>query len=488
MQQSQRLDRPVVADQYEPLVGPQNTYTTVSDRIGNVILTPFQRTPRGWVFGFAIAFLMLMLFFYAVTTLITVGVGIWGINIPVGWGIDIINFVWWIGIGHAGTLISAILLLLRQDWRTSINRFAEAMTLFAVACAGLYPILHLGRPWLAYWMLPYPNSLGMWANFQSPLEWDVFAISTYASVSLVFWLVGLIPDFAMMRDKAQNIWVKRIFGIAALGWRGSAKHWNRFEIASLILAGLSTPLVVSVHSIVSLDFAAGIVPGWHVTVFPPYFVAGAIYAGFAMVLLLMIPVRAFYRMKDFVTDRHLDVMAKVTLATGLIVTYGYMMEMFFGWYSANPFELALVENRLYGPYAWSYYALLFCNFLAPQVFWFKRMRRSIPVLFIVSLIVSVGMWLERWVIIPVSLTRDFTPSAWGYYTPTVWDWATYIGSFGLFFTLLFLFIRLVPMIAAFEMRHLLHKEHEMLGHEGAAHGPDGAHGVGRPVPTGAAEG
>jgi molybdopterin-containing oxidoreductase family membrane subunit len=480
----QRLPRLSGNENPDALLGENLNYTKVSDKIAGISLTTPKGTPAGWIIGFGLSLLGLMAFFTAVTWLLLQGVGVWGINIPVGWGMDIINFVWWIGIGHAGTLISAILLLLRQRWRTSINRFAEAMTLFAVACAGIYPILHLGRPWVGYWMLPYPSSLGMWPQYQSPLEWDVFAISTYATVSLLFWLVGLIPDIATMRDKAQNVWMKRIYGLFSLGWRGSAKHWHRYELASLILAGISTPLVVSVHSIVSFDFAVGQLPGWHATIFPPYFVAGAVFAGFAMVILLMIPVRRFYGLQEYITMKHFDLMAKITLATGMIVVYGYAMELFFAWYSGNIYEEYLVYNRLFGPYAWSYYALLFCNFLAPQLFWFERFRRSIPALLIVSLIVSVGMWLERFVIIVVSLSRDFLPSSWGYYTPTIWDWLLYLGTFGLFFTLLLLFIRLVPMISIFEMRMLVHeRDSENHGH----HAPTPGAGRGTEYPAAAGD-
>jgi molybdopterin-containing oxidoreductase family membrane subunit len=375
---------------------------------------------------------------------------------PVGWGFDIINFVWWIGIGHAGTLISAILLLLRQEWRTSINRFAEAMTLFAVACAAMYPLFHTGRPWLAfYWLFPYPNTMGIWPQFRSPLMWDVFAVSTYGTVSLLFWFVGLIPDLATLRDRSRKRIPRFIFGMLAMGWRGSARHWSRYETAYLLLAGLSTPLVLSVHTIVSFDFAVGVIPGWHATIFPPYFVAGAIFAGFAMVLILAIPIRAFYRLEDFITMRHLDNMAKIILVTGLIVSYGYMMEAFFGWYSANPYESFMILNRMKGPYATIYWLLIACNVLAPQAFWFKSMRASIPALFIVSVIVSFGMWFERFIIVVTSLHRDFLPSSWGMYYPTKWDFGMFFGTIGLFISLLFLFLRFLPMISIFEMRTIL---------------------------------
>ncbi|MBI1358161.1 MAG: hydrogenase [Acidobacteria bacterium] len=383
------------------------------------------------------------------------GVGVWGLNIPVGWGFAIINFVWWIGIGHAGTLISAILLLFRQDWRTSINRFAEAMTLFAVSCAGLFPLLHVGRPWLAFWLMPYPNTMNVWPQFRSPLVWDVFAVSTYATVSALFWYTGLIPDLATMRDRATGKVAKTIYGIFALGWRGSARHWERYEIAYLMLAGLSTPLVVSVHTVVSFDFAVSVIPGWHATLFPPYFVAGAIYSGFAMVLTLAIPVRYFWGLEDFITMRHIDAMAKVTLATGLVVFYGYMMEVFFGWYSQNEYEQFMILNRMSGPYAPMYWMLIFCNGLTPQLLWFKKVRFNIPFLFVISLIVNVGMWLERFVIVVTSLHRDFLPSSWDMYYPTFWDWIIYIGSIGQFLVFFFLFLRFVPMIAIFEVKHLV---------------------------------
>jgi len=482
MAQAQPLrTRPV--DDGEAYLLPGETYSSISAKIGDVPLTPPLKTPKGWLAGFSVAFFMLMIFFVSVTWLFIRGVGIWGINIPVGWGMDIINFVWWIGIGHAGTLISAILLLLNQGWRNSINRFAEAMTLFAVACAGLYPILHLGRPWLFYWLIPYPNTHGMWPQFRSALAWDVFAITTYATVSLIFWLVGLIPDFATLRDRAKNIWVRRLYGIAALGWRGSARHWHRYEMASILLAGLSTPLVVSVHSIISLDFAISQVPGWQVTIFPPYFVAGAVFAGFAMVLLLMIPVRTFYGFESYITIHHLDVMAKVMLTTGMVVVYGYFMEVFASLYSGNEYEEYLLYNRLFGPSSWAYWGLLFCNAVAIQPLWFKRVRQNPLALLIISLIVSVGMWLERYVIIVISLERDFLPSSWGLYIPTIWDWSLYIGTFGLFFTLLFLFIRVLPMINIFEMRLFLYQETEKAKqraeHGAHAHGHDHspAHGA-----------
>jgi molybdopterin-containing oxidoreductase family membrane subunit len=436
-----------------PVVGGDLTFGSVTDQISSIVLT--RKTPIGWFIGFAISFALAQLLLMTITHLVFNGIGIFGTNQPVGWAFPIINFVWWIGIGHAGTLISAILLLLRQQWRTSINRFAEAMTLFAVACAGLYPVFHLGRPWLAYWLFPLPNTMGIWPQFRSPLMWDVFAVSTYATVSAMFWFVGLIPDFATLRDRAKSKPFRLVYGLLAMGWRGSARHWHRYEMAYLLLAGLATPLVLSVHTIVSFDFAIGIIPGWHATIFPPYFVAGAIYAGFAMVLFLTIPLRWFYGLQSFITMRHMHNMAKVMLATGLIVAYGYMMEAFFGWYSGNPFERYMIYNRMHGPYAGYYWALILCNGLAPQLLWSKRIRQNLLVLWLISIVVSIGMWLERFVIVVTSLHRDFLPSSWGMYQPSGWDWSMFVGTIGLFFALLFLFIRFLPMISIFEMRTIL---------------------------------
>lgn len=436
-----------------PVIEPGHSFGTVTDKIASIVQTP--TTHWGWIVGFGIGFTLVQLLGISVTYLFLKGTYIWGLNIPVGWGLDILNFVWWIGIGHAGTLISAILLLFRQSWRTSINRFAEAMTLFAVACAGMYPVIHTGRPWLAYWLLPYPNTMGMWPNFRSPLIWDVFAVSTYATVSLLFWFVGLIPDLATLRDRSQKTVGRTIYGLLAMGWRGSAQHWHRYETAYLLLAALSTPLVLSVHTIVSFDFAVGQVPGWHATVFPPYFVAGAIFAGFAMVMIIAIPLRKFYGLEDFVTMRHFDYMGRITLATGLVVGYGYMVETFMAFYSGNKYEIAVMMHRFSGPYMVLYWMLIFCNIVSIQLLWFQRIRSSLPWLFLISIIVSIGMWLERFIIIPVSLSRDFLPSSWGMYYPTFWDWSTFIGTLGLFTTLLFLFIRLLPMISIFEVRTLL---------------------------------
>jgi molybdopterin-containing oxidoreductase family membrane subunit len=435
------------------LIGPGYSLSSVSDKISSIVLT--RPTSRGWYLGFAISFLFLMMLFVAVTYLFLRGVGIWGLNVPVAWGFAIVNFVWWIGIGHAGTLISAILLLLHQEWRTSINRFAEAMTLFAVACAGLFPLLHLGRPKFFYFLVPYPAVTEVWPQFRSPLIWDFFAVSTYATVSLIFWYVGLIPDLATLRDRTKNRTGQIVYGMLALGWRGSARHWKRYQRSYVLLAGLATPLVVSVHTIVSFDFAVGIVPGWHSTVFPPYFVAGAIYSGFAMVLTIAIPLRLFYKLQDFVTDRHLDNMAKVMLASGLVVAYGYVIEMFIAWYSGNAIEKFTLTNRFSGDYRLWYWTLLACNLGIPQLLWFRRVRKCTWGLFVIALIINVGMWLERFIIVIVSLSRDFVPSSWEDYAPTVWDWATLFGSLGLFVTLLVLFIRFLPMISIFEMRELV---------------------------------
>jgi molybdopterin-containing oxidoreductase family membrane subunit len=440
--------------EHDRLVAPGHDFGSVTDSISQIVLQ--RRTPKGWWFGFLLAFAVLQLLLLAVAYLLFEGIGVWGVRIPVGWGFDIINFVWWIGIGHAGTLISAILLLLRQEWRTSINRFAEAMTLFAVACAAFYPIFHTGRPWLAiYWLFTYPNTMGLWPNFRSPLIWDVFAVSTYATVSALFWFVGLIPDLATLRDRAKSKPWKIAYGMLAMGWRGSARHWHNYETAYNLLAGLATPLVISVHTVVSFDFAVGVVPGWHATIFPPYFVAGAIYAGFAMVLTLAIPLRKFYKLEDFITMKHLENMAKVMLATGLIVAYGYMMEAFMGWYSANQYERYMLWNRMTGPYWWAYWLLILCNVIAPNLLWIKNLRTSVPFLFGISFVVSLGMWLERFVIIVTSLHRDFLPSSWGIYAGTRFDWAAFVGTIGLFFTLLFLFVRFLPAISIFEMRTIL---------------------------------
>jgi len=436
-----------------PVLGPGHTYGSVTDKISSIVLT--RPTSKGWLVGFALCFAIVMMLMVAITYLIAKGVGIWGINIPIGWGFAIVNFVWWIGIGHAGTLISAILFLLNQKWRTSINRFAEAMTLFAVMCAGLFPLLHAGRPWYGFWMFPYPSVMGIWPQFRSPLIWDVFAVSTYFTVSLLFWFVGLIPDLATLRDRSTSKAKQIIYGMLAMGWRGSARHWHRYQSAYLLLAGLATPLVLSVHTVVSFDFAIAIVPGWHTTIFPPYFVAGAIYSGFAMVITIAIPLRKAYGLEDFITMRHLENMAKVMLATGLIVAYGYFFEFFMSIYSGNKWDVFLVEQRLHGPYAHYYYALILCNILTPQLLWIQKIRTNVTILFLMSLVINIGMWLERFVIVVISLTRDFDPSAWGRYSATFWDYAVLVGTLGLFAGLLFLFVRVLPAISIAEMRELV---------------------------------
>jgi molybdopterin-containing oxidoreductase family membrane subunit len=436
-----------------PILEPGQTFRSVSEKISSLVLE--RKTGLGWFAGLGITFLGFMMMMFAISYLLYWGVGVWGVDIPVAWGFAIVNFVWWIGIGHAGTLISAILYLMRQEWRTSINRFAEAMTLFAVVNAGLFPILHLGRQWLFYYLIPYPNTMTLWPQFRSPLVWDFFAVSTYLIVSLLFWYIGVVPDMATLRDRAQSRLGQVTFGILSLGWRNSARHWKRFQSVYLLLAALATPLVVSVHTIVSWDFAVGIVPGWHSTIFPPYFVAGALFQGFAMVLILTVPLRRFYHLEAYVTERHLDFMAQMTLVTGLIVTYGYVCENFTGWYSGNIYERYLVINRALGPYGWVYWLTLACNVVAPQILWFKWARRNTLILFLIGIIVSIGMWIERFTIVVTSLHRDFVPAAWGMFYPTIWDYATFFGTVGFFFMLFLLFVRLFPVVPMFEVRELI---------------------------------
>ena len=449
-------NQPAEAGDSLPIIEPGHTFGSITDKISSIVLTG--RTPWFWYVGFGLSFILVLVLFFCIAAVITIGVGLFGIMIPVAWGFDIVNFVWWIGIGHAGTLISAILLLLRQKWRQSINRFAEAMTLFAVACAGLFPLIHLGRPWYFYWLLPYPSTMGIQPQFRSPLVWDVFAVSTYFTVSLLFWFLGLIPDLATLRDRARGRIPRFIYGMLAMGWRGSAIHWHRYEIAYLLLAGLATPLVVSVHTVVSFDFAVGLVPGWHSTIFPPYFVAGAIYSGFAMVLTIAIPLRKLYGLEDFITMRHLKNMGMVLLVTGMIVAYGYLIETFMAWYSGDIFEKYMMMNRMFGPYGWMYWLLILFNILIPQALWFRSLHTNVIVLFLIAISVNIGMWLERYVIIVVSLHRDFMPSAWGRYSGTIFDYGVFVGTIGLFIALLFLFIRVLPMISIFEMRELVHEE------------------------------
>ncbi|HZM05906.1 MAG TPA: NrfD/PsrC family molybdoenzyme membrane anchor subunit [Candidatus Saccharimonadales bacterium] len=446
-----------------PLVANNRSPGWISDRIASVIEG---ETPRWWKICFGISVTFMTLCFAMILYLMSTGVGIWGVQHPVMWGWAIVNFVWWIGIGHAGTLISAILFLLRQRWRTSINRAAEAMTIFAVMCAGIFPLIHIGRIWYGWWLFPIPNSLGIWPQFRSPLMWDVFAVSTYFTVSVLFWYMGLIPDLAVMRDRAKTKIRKFGYGLFALGWTGSNRHWSNYEKAYLILAGLSTPLVLSVHSIVSLDFSVSQLPGWHTTIFPPYFVAGAVYSGFGMVLTLLIPLRRLLKLEEIITVRHVELMCKVTLATGSIVGYAYAMEFFIAWYSGNPYERFLFfHNRaadpfIFGPlmhskpapYWWAFWTMVTCNVVVPQFFWFKKVRTSMLFVFGLSILVNIGMWFERFVIVVTSLQREFLPSNWSYYSPTVIDVLQFLGTFGLFFTFFLLFLRFVPLIAIAEVK------------------------------------
>jgi molybdopterin-containing oxidoreductase family membrane subunit len=439
------------------IMGPGQTFGSITDKISAIVLT--RRTPASWFLAVGVALGLTTMMLFAVSYLILRGIGIWGNNIPVAWAFEIVNFVWWIGIGHAGTLISAILLLLKQKWRNSINRFAEAMTLFAVMCAGLYPAIHTGRPWLDYWLFPYPNTMGIWPQFRSALMWDVFAVSTYFTVSALFWFQGLIPDLATLRDRTQNRALQIVYGIFAMGWRGSARHWKRYDSAYRLLAGLATPLVVSVHTVVSFDFAIAAVPGWHTSIFPPYFVAGAIYSGFAMVLVLAIPIRKIYGLEAFITDKHLDNSAKVMLATGLIVAYGYTIETFIAWYSGDKFDIGMLLDRMHGNYGVAYALLILCNVVIPQLLWLRRIRASAVWLFFLSCVVLIGMWLERFVIIIQSLHHDYLPSSWAMYYPTRWDIMTFVGTIGFFSLGMLLFLRFMPMISIFEMRELLPEAH-----------------------------
>jgi len=435
-----------------PLVLGNNDFASVSEKVSSIVE---RKTPIGWYILFAFSTSLLLVWLLSVAYLAWTGIGIWGLNQPVGWSWDITGFVWWVGIGHAGTLISAILYLFRQKWRTSINRAAEAMTLFAVICALTYPLVHMGRPWLFYFTFPIPNQMGVWPNFRSPLMWDVFAINTYFIVSLLFWYTGLIPDLATLRDRATTKTRRIVFGILSLGWRGGMRQWHHYEKAYQILAGLSAPLVLSVHTIVSFDFATSVIPGWHTTIFPPYFVAGAIFSGFAMVNTLLIPARQWLGLKDFITMHHLENMNKIIMATGMMVGYAYAMEFFIAWYSGNPYERFAFINRAFGPYWWAYWSMVSCNVLIPQLFWLKKARTSIPVMFVISIFVNIGMWFERFVIIVTSLHRDFLPSSWGYFRPTLYDISVYAGTFGLFLTLFLLFIRFLPMIAMAEIKGVM---------------------------------
>ncbi len=436
-----------------PLMTGENSLGSITEQVAALAERP--KPPRAWTITFAISSSLTVMLFALIGYLIVTGVGVWGNNSPVAWGWPIVNFVFWVGIGHAGTLISAILFLFRQDWRTSINRFAEAMTIFAVTCAGIFPAIHIGRVWFVYWLAPLPNSLAMWPNFRSPLLWDVFAVTAYATVSAMFWYLGMLPDLATLRDRATSRIRKIAYGIASLGWTGSSKQWRLFEMAYLLLAALATPLVLSVHTIVSFDFAVSQVPGWHTTIFPPYFVAGAVFSGFAMVITLMVPARQFFGLKNLVTLRHLENMCKIVLATGMMVGYAYATEFFIAWYGGNEYEQFAFINRALGPYAWAYWTMVSCNVLAPQLFWFKSVRTTPWAMVVICVLVNVGMWFERFVITVTSLSRDFLPSSWGYFTPTLVDVLMFVGSFGLFFTLFLLFCRFLPMVAMAEVKSVL---------------------------------
>lgn len=434
------------------LLAPSENLESVTETIGSIVLKPGLRQPKAWFFAAAGAFTCLMMFFVAIGWLLYNGTGIWGINIPVAWGFAIVNFVWWVGIGHAGTFISAILLLLHQKWRTAINRFTETMTLCAISCAGMFPLLHLGRPWVFYWMAPYPDTMGLWPQFRSPLVWDMFAVGTYFTVSLIFWYCGLIPDLATIRDRATTRGKQLVYGILALGWRNSAVHWQRHQAAYLLLAGIATPLVLSVHSVVGMDFAVAMVPGWHETIIPPYFVAGAIYSGFAMMLNILLPIRWLYGLQNIITPRHLNNIGNIMLVLGNMVAYSYIIEEFMAWYSGDIFEESTMADRAFGPYGWIFWALIVINILVPQALWSRRVRLNPIALFFVALSANLGMWVDHFLIIVVSLTHDFTPSIWRMYYPTIWDWATLFGSVGLFLTLMLMFVRFLPVIAMSETR------------------------------------
>ena len=450
---------PAILEEVKPAVLPRPVlvrnnrgFAWITDKICGIVEEP---TPRWWWVCFGVAVFIASFTVGGLIYLVATGIGVWGVRSPGNWGWAIVNFVFWIGIGHAGTLISAILCLLRQKWRTSINRAAEAMTIFAVVCAGIFPVFHVGRVWFAWYLFPLPNSNGIWQNFRSPLEWDVFAVSTYGTVSVLFWYVGMIPDLGVLRDrftvagKRLRAW---LYGMFAVGWRGSNRHWSNYEMAYLILAGIATPLVLSVHTVVSFDFAVSLIPGWHTTIFPPYFVAGAIYSGFGMVLTLVLPLRAVYKLEDLVTQYHIDNMCKIALATGSMVGYSYMMEFFIAWYGANPNEGFTFINRAFGPYAWAYWTMITGNVIVPQFFWFKAVRRNTALVWVLSLCINVGMWMERFVIIVTSLTRDFLPTSWGYFTPTAVDIFTFFGTFGVFSTLFLLFIRFLPLMPMAEIK------------------------------------
>lgn len=458
-----------------PLVQGGMNFGGITEKISGIVET---RTPGLWWLLFGIALFGVMILVGSIGWLIWEGTGIWGLNNPVGWGWAIVNFVFWVGIGHAGTLISAILFLLRQKWRTAINRFAEAMTIVAVICAGIFPGIHVGRIWIAYYMFPVPNQMEMWPNFRSPLLWDVFAVGTYFTVSFLFWYVGLIPDLATFRDRATTRVRKAIFGVLAMGWRWANRQWKHYELAYLMLAGLATPLVLSVHSVVSTDFATSLIPGWHTTIFPPYFVAGAIFSGFGMVLTLAIIARRVFRLENLITIDHFEKMNKIILVTGSMVGYAYIMEFFIAWYSGNIYEVFTFINRGFGNYAWAYWIMFLCNVITPQLFWFRKFRRSIPIMFTLSIFVNIGMWFERFVITVTSLSRDFLPSSWDYYAPTAWDMLTFVGSFGLFFTLFLLFLRFLPMIAISEVKGVMPEaDPHHYAHDDTHGGNEGHHDV-----------
>jgi len=435
-----------------PLVSNKRDFHWVTEKICRIVE---DRTPLWWWICFGVAAFVALFTFTGLTYLVSTGVGVWGETRPVYWAWDIVNFVFWIGIGHAGTLISAILCLLKQRWRTSINRAAEAMTIFAVCCAGLYPLFHVGRVWFVWWLLPIPNSNAIWPQFRSPLEWDVFAVSTYFTVSLLFWYMGMIPDLAVLRERATQTWRKYFYGFLAMGWRGSNRNWSHYEMAYLMLAGLSTPLVLSVHTIVSFDFAVSLLPGWHTTIFPPYFVAGAIFSGFAMVLTLMLPLRAIFGLHDLITQYHINCMCKIILATGSMVGYAYAMEFFIAWYGANPYEGFAFINRAFGPYAWAYWIMVTCNVISPQLFWFKAIRENTSLVWIICIFVNIGMWFERFVITVTSLANDFLPTSWNYYSPTFVDIGTFFGTFGLFSVLFLLFVRFLPLMPMAEVKAVM---------------------------------
>jgi molybdopterin-containing oxidoreductase family membrane subunit len=445
-----------------PILPTNQSLGDVTDQLARIPLN--FPTRRRWLIALSLSMVLLALFVLSAAVLFTVGVGVWGINIPVNWAFAIHNYVWWLGIGHAGTLISALLLLMGREWRNSLNRFAETMTLFAVVCAGVYPILHLGRPWYFYWMFPYPATMGVWPQFRSPLEWDIWAVLTYLTVSVVFWYVGLIPDLAAARDRARSRGWQVFFGVTSLGWRGSAVHWLRWQQAYRLLAVLAVPLVVSVHSEVSLLFAAGQIPGWHSTIFPAYFVLGAAFSGFAVVAMIAVALRALFSLRNLVTDDHLDILGKVILATGLMTAYGYVFEVFDAYYSGGAHEIQTLHDRLTGSYAWTYWGAILFNFLPLQALWWRAVRRNPLLLFLIGTSVAVGMWFERYMILVISLYRDFLVSSWGAFTPSFWDWSTYIGTLGLFMVPFLLVIRVFPVIAISETKEVLEEEKAEAAH------------------------